>query len=193
MMDSDRYLKVVQWSEEDQCYVGTCPGFMLGGVHGDDQVEVYRELCEVVDEWVRSFHEDGEPLPPPTVAPKPCETEAWLLSGRPYDPSYGSFPSETHGALYRLLGQKGAANEVAEPQEPWGGEVDLARRELASLIEEAVVPWTRIPGWMDDEAIRYEVDLRIRRRLRASRYSPVEAERLARGIVDLIANGGASA
>lgn len=26
MKKSDRYLKIVEWSEEDQCYVGTCPG-----------------------------------------------------------------------------------------------------------------------------------------------------------------------
>ena len=30
MKKSDRYLKIVEWSEEDQCYVGTCPGLMLG-------------------------------------------------------------------------------------------------------------------------------------------------------------------
>lgn len=186
MMDCDRYLKVVQWSEEDQCYVGTCPGFMFGGVHGDDQVEVYRELCEVVDDWIRTIREDGEPLPPSTVAPKPCETEAWLLAGKPFDPGYGSAPSPVQRALYRLLGQSAADSEVAESTES-GDDVDPARRELASLIEEAVVPWTRIPGWNDDEAIRYEVDLRVRRRLRASRYSPEEAERLAPGIVELLA------
>ncbi len=26
MRPSDRYLKIVEWSDEDQCYVGTCPG-----------------------------------------------------------------------------------------------------------------------------------------------------------------------
>ena len=36
MKASDRYLKIVEWSDEDGCYVGTCPGLMLGGVHGDD-------------------------------------------------------------------------------------------------------------------------------------------------------------
>ncbi len=25
MKVSDQYLKIVEWSEEDQCYVGTCP------------------------------------------------------------------------------------------------------------------------------------------------------------------------
>jgi predicted RNase H-like HicB family nuclease len=67
MKPSDRYLKIVEWCEEDQCYVGTCPGLMFGGVHGDDEVAVYAELCEVVEEWVRIHDEDGQPLPPPTA------------------------------------------------------------------------------------------------------------------------------
>jgi len=53
MKPSDRYLKIVEWSEEDQCYVGTSPGLMLGGVHGDDETKVYKELCQVVEEWIR--------------------------------------------------------------------------------------------------------------------------------------------
>jgi predicted HicB family RNase H-like nuclease len=68
MKPSDRYLKVVEWSEEDQCYVGTCPGLMLGGVHGSDEIKVYRELCQVVEEWIGILEEDGEPLPAPTAA-----------------------------------------------------------------------------------------------------------------------------
>jgi hypothetical protein len=50
---SDRYVKVVAWSEEDQCYIGRCPGLMLGGVHGSDERAVYAELCEVADEWIQ--------------------------------------------------------------------------------------------------------------------------------------------
>ena len=67
MKASNQYLKIVEWSEEDQCYVGTCPGLMLGGVHGDDETEVYRELCEVVDEWIAIHCEEGVPLPPETA------------------------------------------------------------------------------------------------------------------------------
>ena len=67
MKPSDRYLKVVEWSEEDQCYVGTCPGLMLGGIHGDDEAAVYAELCTAVEEWIRIHEEDKEPLPPPTA------------------------------------------------------------------------------------------------------------------------------
>ena len=60
---SDRYLKIVEWSDEDGCYVGRCPGLMLGGVHGLDEVEVYRELSEVVAEWIQIYGEDNLPLP----------------------------------------------------------------------------------------------------------------------------------
>ena len=67
MKASDRYLKIVEWSEEDGCYVGTCPGLMHGGVHGDDELAVYSELCDVVDDWIRIYEEDGEALPEATA------------------------------------------------------------------------------------------------------------------------------
>lgn len=67
MKASDRYLKVVEWSEEDQCYVGTCPGLMLGGIHGDNEAKVYKELCQAVEEWIGLYREDGDPLPEPTA------------------------------------------------------------------------------------------------------------------------------
>jgi predicted HicB family RNase H-like nuclease len=64
---SDRYLKIVEWSEEDQCYVGTCPGLMIGGVHGTSESKVFKELCQVVVEWIRIHEQDGEALPPATA------------------------------------------------------------------------------------------------------------------------------
>jgi predicted HicB family RNase H-like nuclease len=67
MKTTDRYLKIVEWSEEDQCYVGTCPGLMLGGIHGDDEAKVYRELCQAVEEWIEIYEQDGEPLPAETA------------------------------------------------------------------------------------------------------------------------------
>jgi predicted HicB family RNase H-like nuclease len=67
MKKSDRYLKIVEWSKEDRCYVGTCPGLMLGGIHGDDEAKVYRELCHAVEEWIEIYEQDGEPLPEETA------------------------------------------------------------------------------------------------------------------------------
>ena len=62
-----RYIKLVEWSDEDGCYVGTSPGLMFGGVHGDDEVRVYQELCHVVEEWIAIYGEDRTPLPEATA------------------------------------------------------------------------------------------------------------------------------
>lgn len=67
MNDSARYIKIVEWSDEDQCFVGQCPGVVGPCCHGDDEVEVYTELCQIVDEWLEIFKRDGKPLPPPTA------------------------------------------------------------------------------------------------------------------------------
>jgi predicted RNase H-like HicB family nuclease len=66
MKDSARYAKIVEWSDEDQTYVGSCPGLLLGGCHGDDERKVFDELCEIVDEVLALYREDGRALPPPT-------------------------------------------------------------------------------------------------------------------------------
>ena len=67
MKDSDRYLKIVEWSEEDQCYVGTCPGLFYGGCHGENEAKVYQKLCEIVEENIALYREDGKPIPPATI------------------------------------------------------------------------------------------------------------------------------
>ncbi len=67
--DTDIYHRWVAWSDEDQVYVGHCPDLFLGGVHGDDPLEVARELQQVIDEW-GEFHEmEHKPLPPARVRP----------------------------------------------------------------------------------------------------------------------------
>lgn len=67
MKKSDQYLKIVEWSKEDQCYIGTCPGLMVGGVHGKNETAVYKQLCKVVNEWIKIYEKDGEPLPEGTA------------------------------------------------------------------------------------------------------------------------------
>jgi predicted RNase H-like HicB family nuclease len=66
MKDSARYVKIVEWSEEDQCYVGSSPGLLYGGCHGDDEMEVFAELCQIVEEAIALYRKDGKTLPPPT-------------------------------------------------------------------------------------------------------------------------------
>lgn len=67
MKKTDKYLKIVEWSDEDACYVGTCPGVIYGGIHGDDEIKVYRELCQAVSEALELYAADGKPLPPATA------------------------------------------------------------------------------------------------------------------------------
>ena len=66
MKDTARYVKIVEWSEEDQCYVGSSPGLIYGGCHGDDEKAVFDELCRIVEEAIELYRKDGKPLPPPT-------------------------------------------------------------------------------------------------------------------------------
>ena len=47
MKRSDNYLKLVYWSDEDQCYVGRSPGLFYGGVHGDNELVVFKEMVKV--------------------------------------------------------------------------------------------------------------------------------------------------
>jgi len=66
MKESARYVKIVEWSDEDQCFVGSCPGLLYGGCHGDDEQVVFAELCEIVDETIALYKKDKKPLPPAT-------------------------------------------------------------------------------------------------------------------------------
>ena len=66
MKESARYVKIVEWSDEDQCYVGSAPGLIFGGCHGDDEKEVFNELCEIVEEAIAIYHTEGRTLPPTT-------------------------------------------------------------------------------------------------------------------------------
>jgi predicted RNase H-like HicB family nuclease len=50
MKESARYVKIVEWSEEDDCYVGSSPGLFYVGCHGDDERKVFEELCRGGDD-----------------------------------------------------------------------------------------------------------------------------------------------
>lgn len=66
MKASARYAKIVEWSPEDGCYVGSAPGLVLGGCHGDDEKKVFEALCQIVEEAIELYEQDGKPLPPAT-------------------------------------------------------------------------------------------------------------------------------
>lgn len=66
MKESARYVKIVEWSDEDQCFVGSSPGLVYGGCHGDDEKQVFSELCKIVEEAIKLYKSDNKPLPPAT-------------------------------------------------------------------------------------------------------------------------------
>ena len=55
MKESARYAKIVEWSEEDQCFVGSSPGLIYGGCHGPDEKAVFEELCQVVEKAIAVY------------------------------------------------------------------------------------------------------------------------------------------
>ena len=68
MRPIDRYHRWVEWSDEDQVYIGKCPD-LITGIHGDDPVKVYEELGEVVQEVIDYFQQEGRELPAARTRP----------------------------------------------------------------------------------------------------------------------------
>lgn len=58
-----RYLKIVEWSEADGCYVGSAPPLIGHACHGATEAEVLLQLKTIVEEWVKVLLTDGKPLP----------------------------------------------------------------------------------------------------------------------------------
>ena len=65
-----QYTKFVEWSDEDRCFIGRCPEIMAGGIHGGDEVKVYVELCQAVEEMITLIYADGHEVPEPLAAKK---------------------------------------------------------------------------------------------------------------------------
>jgi len=90
---ASRYLKVVEWSDEDGCFVGSAPPMIGQCCHGRDEAKVYAELCQIVEEWVAILDKDGTPLPEP-------------LNGKKFS---GKFVLRLEPALHRRLAAKAIA------------------------------------------------------------------------------------
>ncbi len=46
--------------------MGSVPGWIGPCCHGENEEKVYKELCEIVDEWVAIYKKDKQNLPEPT-------------------------------------------------------------------------------------------------------------------------------
>ena len=58
-----RYTKIVEWSDEDGCFVGSAPPLIGECCHGKDEAKVYAALCRIVEEWIENLEKDGRELP----------------------------------------------------------------------------------------------------------------------------------
>ena len=65
-----RYLKLVEWSDQDGCFVGSAPPIIGPCCHGRTEVEVMAQLSTIVEEWVTTLLGDGHPLPAATAGKK---------------------------------------------------------------------------------------------------------------------------
>ena len=88
------YLKIVEWSDEDGCFVGSAPPIIGPCCHGDNEAKVYAELCQIVEEWIELLETEGSPLPEPL--------------GKVSDFS-GKFVLRVEPALHRRLAAKALA------------------------------------------------------------------------------------
>ncbi len=62
------YVKIVEWSDEDGCYVGRCPELFGGGTHGKDEAKVYAELCKIVEDVLADKLAEKSEIPSPLAA-----------------------------------------------------------------------------------------------------------------------------
>ncbi|AFY50854.1 hypothetical protein Nos7524_5130 [Nostoc sp. PCC 7524] len=63
-----KYTIIIQWSEQDQCYVVLLPEFtniMQPCTHGDSYEEALKNAQEVLEMLIETALENGESLPEP--------------------------------------------------------------------------------------------------------------------------------
>jgi predicted RNase H-like HicB family nuclease len=65
MSKGDKYVKLVEWSDEDGCFIGSCPELFYGGCHDSDAKSVFSELCEIIEDTIELYKREGWPLPEP--------------------------------------------------------------------------------------------------------------------------------
>ncbi len=71
-----KYTIMMQWSEEDQCFVVFLPDFedvMQPVTHGDTYDEALKNAQEVLELLTETAQKAGQPLPQPKTFPLPAQ------------------------------------------------------------------------------------------------------------------------
>ena len=77
------YSIVIQWSDEDQCFVVHLPEWgEFCHTHGDTYEEALKNAQEVLELLIESATEDGEPLPEPQVVYYPLQEKDHSKGGK---------------------------------------------------------------------------------------------------------------
>ena len=61
---ASKYMKVVEWSDEDRCFIGSATPLTGSCCHGNTAAAVLERLQEIVEDLLRVMLEHGEPLHP---------------------------------------------------------------------------------------------------------------------------------
>jgi len=61
------YIKVVEWDEEDGCFVGSAPPLIGACCHGKREDNVLRQLKKIVEEWIEVYEKEGRVPPDPSA------------------------------------------------------------------------------------------------------------------------------
>lgn len=65
-----RYPKIIEWSDEDNCYIGSAPPLIGQSCHGPTEAGVLKQLQVIVEEVVEIILVDGNPFPEPLLPRK---------------------------------------------------------------------------------------------------------------------------
>jgi predicted HicB family RNase H-like nuclease len=66
-MNAKDFMKVVEWSEADGCFIGSAPPLVGQCCHGDTEEEVYRQLAVIVPDVIETYERRGFALPEATA------------------------------------------------------------------------------------------------------------------------------
>jgi antitoxin HicB len=69
-MDKLKYQMIIQWSDEDNCFLVALPDFpeQYWRTHGDTYEEAVANGKEALESLIISYQADGEPLPEASIA-----------------------------------------------------------------------------------------------------------------------------
>ncbi len=83
-MKKNNYTIIIQWSDEDQCYVVSLPEWgEFCHTHGDTYEEALKNAQEVLELLIESALNNNEPLPEPKLFGQSVQLGVILFSDRP--------------------------------------------------------------------------------------------------------------